>query len=756
MSEVTEVAGDHERLPLHVFAEKAYLDYSMYVVLDRALPHLADGLKPVQRRIIFAMRELALGPNAKPKKSARTVGDVIGKYHPHGDSACYEAMVTMAQSFAYRYPLVDGHGNWGSPDDPKSFAAMRYTEAKLAPYAQALLSELDQGTVEWIDNFDGSMKEPVLLPARLPNILVNGTTGIAVGMATDIPPHNLRELVAACLHLLAHPEADTAALCAHLPAPDFPTGCEIITPPEELRKLYDSGGGQLRARARWDREDGNIVVSHLPQQVSPARVLEQIADQMRAKKLPLVEDLRDESDHENPVRLVIVPRSNRVDVDALMAHLFATTDLEKSYRVNLNMIGTDGRPQVKNLPTILGEWLEWREGVLKRRLEHRLEKVLSRLHVLEGLLTAFLNIEEVIRIIRFEDEPKQVLMETFSLSDRQAEAILELKLRHLQKLEEMKIRGEQEELNAERAALEKRLASRDALRALLAEELEADAEAYGDERRCPVVERSAAQALSASEVVSAENITVVLSQAGWIRAAKGHSVDAGNLSYRAGDALLRTAEGRSNQTLVLLASQGRSYQLPAHSLASARGQGEPVSGRLDLGDNARMVDVLLGETEQRYLLASDAGYGFVAKLGELATRQRAGKACLTLPDGAKVLPSCRIRDAEQQLLAVASTAGRLLIFPVADLPELARGKGNKLIGLRDGETVAGLAVLDPEQALIVTSGKRTLTVKPAEIEGFQGNRGSRGKPLPRGFQRVEALAPASPRSPSAAEPETGT
>ncbi|WP_420427163.1 DNA topoisomerase IV subunit A [Algiphilus sp.] len=756
MSEVTEVAGDHERLPLHVFAEKAYLDYSMYVVLDRALPHLADGLKPVQRRIIFAMRELALGPNAKPKKSARTVGDVIGKYHPHGDSACYEAMVTMAQSFAYRYPLVDGHGNWGSPDDPKSFAAMRYTEAKLAPYAQALLSELDQGTVQWIDNFDGSMKEPVLLPARLPNILVNGTTGIAVGMATDIPPHNLRELVAACLHLLAHPEADTAALCAHLPAPDFPTGCEIITPPEELRKLYDSGGGQLRARARWDREDGNIVVSHLPQQVSPARVLEQIADQMRAKKLPLVEDLRDESDHENPVRLVIVPRSNRVDVDALMAHLFATTDLEKSYRVNLNMIGTDGRPQVKNLPTILGEWLEWREGVLKRRLEHRLEKVLARLHVLEGLLTAFLNIEEVIRIIRFEDEPKQVLMDTFSLSDRQAEAILELKLRHLQKLEEMKIRGEQEELNAERAALEQRLASRDSLRALLAEELEADAEAYGDERRCPVVERSAAQALSASEVVSAENITVVLSQAGWIRAAKGHSVDAGNLSYRAGDALLRTAEGRSNQTLVLLASQGRSYQLPAHSLASARGQGEPVSGRLDLGDNARMVDVLLGETEQRYLLASDAGYGFVAKLGELATRQRAGKACLTLPDGAKVLPSCRIRDAEQQLLAVASTAGRLLIFPVTDLPELARGKGNKLIGLRDGERVAGLAVVDPGQALVVTSGKRTLTVKSGEIEGFQGNRGSRGKPLPRGFQRVDALAPAPPRSTSAAEPETGT
>jgi len=755
MSEVTELASEHEKLPLHVFAEKAYRDYSMYVVLDRALPHISDGLKPVQRRIVYAMRELALGPNAKPKKSARTVGDVIGKYHPHGDAACYEAMVVMAQSFAYRYPLVDGHGNWGSPDDPKSFAAMRYTESKLAPYAQALLSELDQGTVDWADNFDGSMKEPVQLPARLPNILVNGTTGIAVGMATDIPPHNLRELVAACLHLLKRPEADTAALCEHLPAPDYPTGCEIITPPAELRKIYEAGGGQLKARARWTREDGNIVVSHLPHQVSPARVLEQIADQMRAKKLPLVEDLRDESDHDQPVRLVVVPRSNRVDVEALMAHLFATTDLEKSFRVNLNMVGVDGRPQVKNLPTILGEWLNWRENVLKRRLEHRLDKVEARLHILEGLLTAFLNIEEVIRIIRFEDEPKQALMKAFGLSDTQAEAILELKLRHLQKLEEMNIRGEQEELEAERAALKKRLSSRDSLQALLAEELEADGEAYGDERRCPIVERGAAQALSATEVVAAENITVVLSQAGWIRAAKGHNVDAGNLSYRAGDALLRTAEGRSNQTLVLLASQGRSYQLPAHSLTSARGQGEPVSGRLDLGDNARIVDVLLGEVEQRYLLASDAGYGFVAKLGELATRQRAGKACLTLPGGAAVLPTKRVRDAAEQLLAVASTAGRLLIFPVADLPELARGKGNKLLGLREGEKVAALAILDAGDGLLLTSGKRHLTVKPAEIEGFQGNRGGRGKALPRGFQRVDDLVAVPPKARSVTDEETG-
>jgi topoisomerase-4 subunit A len=753
MSEVTELASEHEKLPLHVFAEKAYRDYSMYVVLDRALPHISDGLKPVQRRIVYAMRELSLGPNAKPKKSARTVGDVIGKYHPHGDAACYEAMVVMAQSFAYRYPLVDGHGNWGSPDDPKSFAAMRYTEAKLAPYAQALLSELDQGTVDWADNFDGSMKEPVQLPARLPNILVNGTTGIAVGMATDIPPHNLRELVAACLHLLKHPEADTAALCEHLPAPDYPTGCEIITPPAELRKIYEAGGGQLKARARWTREDGNIIVSHLPHQVSPARVLEQIAEQMRARKLPLVEDLRDESDHDQPVRLVVVPRSNRVDVEALMAHLFATTDLEKSFRVNLNMVGVDGRPQVKNLPTILGEWLTWRENVLKRRLEHRLDKVQARLHILEGLLTAFLNIEEVIRIIRFEDAPKQALMAAFGLTDTQAEAILELKLRHLQKLEEMKIRGEQEELEAERKALEKRLGSRESLRALLAEELEADAEAYGDERRCPIVEREAAQTLSATEVVAAENITVVLSKAGWIRAAKGHGVDAAGLSYRSGDGLLRAAEGRNNQTLILLGSQGRSYQLPAHNLPTARGQGEPVSGRLDLGDRERIVDVLLGEAEAGYLLASDAGYGFIARLGELATRQRAGKACLSLPSGAEVLPATALRRPDRQLVAVASTAGRLLVFAAADLPELARGKGNKLIGLRGEERVAALTVLDPGATLEVVSGKRSCKIKPADLEGFRGSRGSRGRTLPRGFQRVEAMQ-AVAVAPSQ-DPETG-
>ena len=753
MSEVTELASEHEKLPLHVFAEKAYRDYSMYVVLDRALPHISDGLKPVQRRIVYAMRELSLGPNAKPKKSARTVGDVIGKYHPHGDAACYEAMVVMAQSFAYRYPLVDGHGNWGSPDDPKSFAAMRYTEAKLAPYAQALLSELDQGTVDWADNFDGSMKEPVQLPARLPNILVNGTTGIAVGMATDIPPHNLRELVAACLHLLKHPEADTAALCEHLPAPDYPTGCEIITPPADLRKIYESGGGQLKARARWTREDGNIIVSHLPHQVSPARVLEQIAEQMRAKKLPLVEDLRDESDHDQPVRLVVVPRSNRVDAEALMAHLFATTDLEKSFRVNLNMVGVDGRPKVKNLPTILGEWLTWRENVLKRRLEHRLDKVQARLHILEGLLTAFLNIEEVIRIIRFEDAPKQALMAAFGLTDTQAEAILELKLRHLQKLEEMKIRGEQEELEAERKALEKRLGSRESLRALLAEELEADAEAYGDERRCPIVEREAAQTLSATEVVAAENITVVLSKAGWIRAAKGHGVDAAGLSYRSGDGLLRAAEGRNNQTLILLGSQGRSYQLPAHNLPTARGQGEPVSGRLDLGDRERIVDVLLGEAEAGYLLASDAGYGFIARLGELATRQRAGKACLSLPSGAEVLPATALRRPDRQLVAVASTAGRLLVFAAADLPELARGKGNKLIGLRGEERVAALTVLDPGATLEVVSGKRSCKIKPADLEGFRGSRGSRGRTLPRGFQRVEAMQ-AVAVAPSQ-DPETG-
>jgi len=735
MTEITET----ERLPLRLFAEKAYLDYSMYVVLDRALPNIADGLKPVQRRIIYAMSELGLSAASKPKKSARTVGDVIGKFHPHGDSACYEAMVTMAQPFSYRYPLVDGQGNWGSADDPKSFAAMRYTEAKLTPYAATLLAELQQGTSDWVPNFDGTLEEPKLLPARLPNILVNGTTGIAVGMATDIPPHNLRELVAACQLLLKNPKTTLEELIAVVPAPDFPTGCEIISDAAELKKLYLSGNGMVRTRARWEREDDNIVITQLPHQVSPAKIQEQIAEQMRAKKLPLVEDLRDESDHENPTRIVVIPRSNRVDVEALMTHLFATTDLEKSVRVNLNMIGLDGRPRVKNLREILAEWLVYRTATVRRRLEHRLQKVNERLHILDGLLIAFLNIDEVIRIIRYEDDPHAELMARFGLSDIQSNAILDLRLRHLQKIEEMQIRGEQAELAAERAKLEDILASEAKLKKLIGKELDEDAKKYGDDRRCPIVARAAAVALEATEILPSEPITIVLSKAGWIRAAKGHDVDVMGLSYKAGDEFLTSATGRTNHLLILLDSKGRAYTLQPRELPSARSQGEPVTTRLDLQDGASIVALMTGEGSERYVLAGSDGYGFVAKLDDLQGRNRAGKAALTL-EGTPVAPSAT-RDASGDRLAVATAEGRLLVFPVSELPEMAKGKGNKLITLKGEDRIVASAILPAGAALEVTSLKRTLTIKNSDLtSSYVGARGSRGNPLPRGYQRVDALS----------------
>ncbi len=728
-----------ERLPLRLFAEKAYLDYSMYVVLDRALPHIADGLKPVQRRIIYAMSELGLSSTSKPKKSARTVGDVIGKFHPHGDSACYEAMVTMAQPFAYRYPLVDGQGNWGSADDPKSFAAMRYTEAKLTPYAATLLGELEMGTSDWVPNFDGTMTEPKLLPARLPNILVNGTTGIAVGMATDIPPHNLRELAAACKLLLKNPKTTLDELMTVLPGPDFPTGCEIISEPAELRKLYDSGNGMVRMRARWEREDDNVVITQLPHQVSPAKIQEQIAEQMRAKKLPLVEDLRDESDHENPTRIVVIPRSNRVDVDALMTHLFATTDLEKSVRVNLNMIGLDGRPRVKNLPEILGEWLIYRVATVKRRLEHRLKKVNERLHILDALLIAFLNIDEVIRIIRYEEDPHAELMRRFALSDIQATAILDLRLRHLQKIEEMQIRGEQAELAAERDKLEDLLASETKLRNLVGKEIDEDAKKYGDDRRCPLVARAPAVALEATEILPSEPITVVLSKAGWIRAAKGHEVDVTGLSYKTGDEYLTSVLGRTNHLLILLDSKGRAYTLSPRELPSARSQGEPVTTKLDLQDGASIVALIAGDAADRYMLAGSDGYGFNARLDDLQGRNKAGKACLTL-EGTP-LPPMQLKKPAEERIAVATAEGRLLVFPASELPELAKGKGNKLIGLKGEDRIVTACVLPAGSALEVTSLKRRLTIKASDLEsGYVGARASRGNPLPRGYQRVDALA----------------
>ena len=734
-----------EKQPLRAFTEKAYLDYSMYVILDRALPQLADGLKPVQRRIVYAMSELGLSAGAKHKKSARTVGDVIGKYHPHGDSACYEAMVLMAQDFSYRYPIVDGQGNWGSTDDPKSFAAMRYTESRLRPYAQLLLSELGQGTVDWQPNFDGTLDEPKLMPARLPNVILNGTQGIAVGMATDIPPHNLREVAAACIELLDDPDASIATICKHVQGPDLPTGAEIVTPKSELRAMYKTGNGSFRARAAWEEEDGEIVVTALPYQVSGAKVLEQIAGQMRAKKLPMVEDLRDESDHEHPTRLVITPRSNRVDVEQLMAHLFATTDLERSYRVNLNVIGLDGRPKVFGLKELLAEWLEYRTATVKRRLKHRLEKVEARLHILDGLLIAFLNLDEVIRIVRKEDEPKPVLMKRFKLTDLQAEAILETKLRHLAKLEEMRIRGEQKELSEERDSLEQTLKSAAKLKKLVREELGADATLYGDARRTKLIEREAAQAISEEELVTAEPVTVVLSTLGWVRQARGHDVDPTALSYKTGDAFQAAAQGRSTQQAIFVDSTGRAYSLPAHTLPSARGQGEPLSGRLDPPEGATFAAVLLGEPADKWLLACDAGHGFIVKLESLASRNRAGKSVFNLPENARVLAASPVPGAAGALVAAVNSDGRLLAFPVADLPEMEKGRGNLIFGIpgkksRAGEELMVAAiVVAPDQSLVVHCDERKMTLSWKELQHHVGARGQRGAVLSRNYRKVTRL-----------------
>ena len=751
MSDSLELSLDGvERRSLADFTEQAYLNYSMYVIMDRALPHIGDGLKPVQRRIVYAMSELGLDADSKHKKSARTVGDVLGKFHPHGDSACYEAMVLMAQPFSYRYTLVDGQGNWGAPDDPKSFAAMRYTEARLSRYSEVLLTEVGQGTVDWVPNFDGTLQEPSVLPARLPNILLNGTTGIAVGMATDVPPHNLREVASACVRLLDEPKATIEQLCEHIQGPDYPTEAEIITPRADLLKIYESGRGSIRMRAVYRVEDGDVVVTALPHQVSGAKVLEQIAAQMQAKKLPMVADLRDESDHENPCRIVIIPRSNRVDADELMQHLFATTDLESSYRVNVNIIGLDGRPQLKNLRALLQEWLQFRIGTVRRRLQHRLDKVDRRLHLLDGLLTAFLNLDEVIHIIRTEEHPKQALMARFELTEIQADYILETRLRQLARLEEMKIRGEQDELLKEQAKLQALLGSDTKLRKLVRSELIKDAETYGDERRSPIVERAEAKALSENELMPTEPVTVVLSEKGWIRCAKGHDIDATGLSYKAGDGFKAAAAGRSNQFAVLIDSTGRSYSVAAHTLPSARGQGEPLTGRLTPPPGATFECVLLPEDDALYVVASDAGYGFVVKGEDLQAKNKAGKGLLSLPNGAKVIPPRPVSSREQDWLAAVTTEGRLLVFKVADLPQLGKGKGNKIIGV-PGERVASreeyvtdLAVVAEGSTLVLQAGKRTLSLKPDDLEHYKGERGRRGSKLPRGFQRVDGLLVESP------------
>ena len=733
-----------EQQPLKEYTERAYLDYSMYVILDRALPQIGDGLKPVQRRIIYAMSELGLSATSKPKKSARTVGDVIGKFHPHGDSACYEAMVLMAQSFSYRYPIVIGQGNWGSTDDPKSFAAMRYTESRLAPYAKSLLQELGQGTVDWTPNFDGTLKEPVVLPARLPNLLLNGTTGIAVGMSTDVPPHNLNEVTSALIHLLDNPKATIAHLMKHIKGPDFPTGGELVSSQDDIREIYTTGGGTLRLRAAYKMEGTDIVITSLPYQISGAKIQEQIAAQMRARKLPQVDDLRDESDHEDPTRLVI-SKKRGVDVDQLMSHLFSTTSLERTLRVNMNIIGLDGRPRMFNLLEMLKEWLTFRKETVRNRLGHRLQIVNDRLHILDGLLVAYLSIDEVIAIIREEDEPKPVLMKRFKLSDIQAEAILNLRLRNLAKLEEFKIRGEQDELQKERDLLEKTLNSAARLKTLIKKEILEDAEAYGDERRTEIVQREAAQALDETQLVASEPVTVVLSQAGYARAAKGHEIDPGTLNYRSGDSFLASAQGRSNQLAMFLDSTGRVYSVVAGTLPSARGQGEPLSSRFKPPDGAAFCGAMIGDSEQKYLLASDAGYGFIATLTDLVSRNKAGKAVLRVPVGGKAVVPARVPAAKECLIAAISSIGRLLLFEMEELPELAKGKGNKLINIpgpkykSGAEKMVAAAVVPEDGHLEVYTGTRKMTIKWNDLDDYYGDRALRGSMLPKGWRKVERL-----------------
>ena len=740
------VLDDFEKMPFEAFAEKAYLNYAMYVILDRALPNIADGLKPVQRRIVYAMSQLGLSATAKYKKSARTVGDVLGKFHPHGDSACYEAMVLLAQPFSCRYPLLDGQGNWGAPDDPKSFAAMRYTESRLSRYSELLLAELNAGATQWRPNFDGTLKEPTLLPARLPNLILNGTTGIAVGMATDVPPHNLTEVANACIYLLDHPKADIDAVMDFLQGPDYPTDAEIITPSHEIREMYITGNGRIKMRATYFEDRGDIVINALPYHSSGEKILEQIAGQMEAKKLPMVSDIRDESDHESPTRLVIVPRSSRTNLEALMAHLFVTTDLERSYRVNMNMIGLNGKPEVKPMLTFLHEWLEFRKETVTQRVTHRLNQVMDRLHILEGLLVAFLNIDEVIEIIRTQDDAENALMQRFDLSSRQAQSILEIKLRHLAKLEEIKIKGERADLDKERKSLEKILGSKKQLTNLIKKEIRQDIKTHGDERRSPLRERKEAEAFSEEEVIATEPVTIILSTNGWIRSAKGHDIDPGKLKFKTGDSLLVHARNMSNRPVVFFDSTGRGYSLPAHSLPSARGLGEPLTGRLALKPDATICNMVNGEDDTLYFIYSDTGFGFITDFANLITRNKNGKVIINLGPHAQLMTPEVIQSPTTDLIAVITTAGRFLIFPVKEMPKLEKGKGNKIIGIprnevqvAGGERIHILKIIPQGATLVIHAGKHFLRLKPGNQENYTGKRGLRGRKLPRGFQNVSDM-----------------
>jgi len=731
------IALDVEQQALHEFTEKAYLDYAMYVILDRALPNIADGLKPVQRRIVYAMSELGLKSHNKFKKSARTIGDVLGKFHPHGDSACYEAMVLMAQDFSYRYPLVDGQGNWGSADDPKSFAAMRYTEARLAPFAEVLLAELGEGTVDWQPNFDGTLKEPRVLPSRLPNILLNGGSGIAVGMATDIPPHNASEVIQASIALLKNPALTVEELCEYLPAPDYPTDAEITTSKADLIKIYKTGQGSIRMRACYTCEDGDVIITALPHQTSGAKIISQIAALMQAKKLPMLSDVRDESDHENPVRIVLEPRSNRIDIDTLINHLFATTDLERNYRVNMNMIGLDGRPQVKNVQQLLSEWLSFRQDTVRRRLRYRLDKISQRLHILAGLRIAYSQLDNLIAIIRDEDKPKEILIAQLGLSEIQAQAILDLKLRQLARLEEAAIEKEYQQLDKTQQELNALLESERKLKNLVIRELKEDEKKFANPRRSPLVARIQAQAVSETQLINAEPVTVVLSAKGWVRAAKGHEIEPVNMSYRTGDEFAAACQTKTNQSIAFLDNKGRSYSTTVHSLPSARGQGEPLSGRFNPPAGSQFLHILADAPEQHYLFASSAGYGFITCFNDLLTKNKAGKAVLNLPEGAEFFPPLAIQEGVTQYVVVTS-GGYLAIVDLEELPVLSKGKGVKLINIptKSDETVQLLYALPPQHQLCIHAGKRTLTFKERDINACHVKRNQRGLKLPRGYQNV--------------------
>ena len=733
-------------ISLKQYAEESYLNYAMYVILDRALPNIGDGLKPVQRRILYAMSELGLDAGSKYKKSARTVGDVIGKFHPHGDGAAYEAMVLMAQNFSFKYPFVDGQGNWGSQDDPKSFAAMRYTESKLTKFADLLISELKSGTVDWQPNFDGSLLEPIIFPAKLPSILLNGTSGIAVGMATDIPSHNINEVIDSTIYILENPKAELEDILKIIKGPDFSNNSPIIASKEDLKEIYSTGKGGFKIQAQWAQEKNQIVINALPYQASGSKIIEQIADQMMKKKIPMVVDLVDEGDHKEPIRLVITLKSNRVNAEDVMNHLFASTDLQKSYRTNMNLISLKGGPRVFPLVNLLKEWLVFRKDTVTRKLEHRLDQVNDRLHILEGLLIVYLDLDKVIKIIRESDEPKKDIIKAFALSEIQANSILEIKLRQLAKLEQARLEKERDTLVAEQDEIEKILNSKTMLKTLIKKELTEIKENFGDERKSPIIENSDAKVFSEEETLVTEPITIVLSGAGWIRSAKGHEIDPVSLSYRGDDILQDFSRGKSNQMCVFLDSNGKAYSLPSHSLPSARGMGDPITGRVSADSGVKFVSSLIGNDDDKYMIMNTAGYGYISEFKNMVSNKKSGRAFMKIPNNADLLKAIRVRD-DHVYIAAISNIGRLLIFKIDELPMLAKGKGNKIINIPTAKFVAKEEFMAHAQLISLSSslridrvGKGSLTLKLKDLENYISSRAKRGNMLPQGYRKVIGMA----------------